>query len=122
LDDDNKPLSPHLRSVVCILALSLSAAAAVALVQFAEKALIMDNSTSPSEPTLLPGQSPPLTVITPTDQGGIVIIATALALIFALISVLLRVFVRVEFRNRFFGDDVAALLSMASLLTLARLL
>lgn len=62
----------------------------------------------------MPGQSPPLTVITPTDQGGIVVIATALALIFALVSIVLRLFIRVEFRRRFFGDDVAALLSMAS--------
>ncbi|OIW26306.1 hypothetical protein CONLIGDRAFT_683294 [Coniochaeta ligniaria NRRL 30616] len=65
----------------------------------------MDNSTSPSEPTLMPGQSPPLTVITPTDQGGIVVIAAALALIFALVSIVLRLFIRVEFRRRFFGDD-----------------
>lgn len=81
----------------------------------------MDNSTSLPEPTLLPGQSPPLTVITPTDQGGVVIIATSLALIFALVSVLLRLFIRVEFRHRFFGDDVAALLSMVSSLMFTRL-
>lgn len=42
------------------------------------------------------------------------IIATALALIFALVSVVLRLFIRVEFRHRFVGDDLAALLSMAS--------
>ncbi|KAB5513115.1 hypothetical protein GE09DRAFT_638123 [Coniochaeta sp. 2T2.1] len=76
----------------------------------------MDSSTSLPEPTVLPGQSPPLTVITSTDQSGIVIIATALALIFAFVSILLRLFIRVEFRHRFFGDDIVALLCMASLL------
>jgi hypothetical protein len=75
-----------------------------------------NNSSSPGlpEPSLLPGQSAPLTVITPTNQSGIVIIATALALVFALVSVLLRLFIRVEFRQRFAGDDVATFISMAS--------
>jgi hypothetical protein len=77
----------------------------------------MDNTTSPPEPTLLPGQSAPLTVITATDQGGVVIIATALALVFALVSVLLRLFVRVEFRHRWSGDDLAAMSSMVLLTT-----
>jgi len=73
------------------------------------------NSTAP--PALLPGQSPPLTVITPTDQGGILYIATALALIFAFISILIRLFIRMEFRHSFSNDDIAALLAMVRLLT-----
>jgi len=72
----------------------------------------MDSSTSLPEPTLLPGHSPPLTAITPTDQRGIVIIATSLSLVFGLVSVLLRLFIRREFRQPFFGDDVATVMSM----------
>ena len=83
---------------------------------------MMDRSTSLPEPTLLPGQSPPLTVITPTDQRGIVIIATGLSLVFALVSVLLRLFIRRDFRHSFFGDDVAALMSMVRLLLLSLVL
>jgi hypothetical protein len=63
---------------------------------------------------LLPGQSPPLTVITSTDQSGVVLIATALALIFALISLLIRIFIRREFRNDFARDDIVAAVSIVS--------
>ena len=64
---------------------------------------------------LLPGQSPPLTIITSTNQSGIVLIATALGLIFALISILIRVFIRFEFRTEFARDDIVAAVSMVSL-------
>ena len=61
---------------------------------------------------LLPGQSPPLTIITSTDQSGVVLIATALALIFAIISILIRVFIRFEFRSDFARDDIVAAISL----------
>jgi hypothetical protein len=61
---------------------------------------------------LLPGQSPPLSIITSTNQSGIVIIAAALGLAFSGISLLLRVFIRLDFRNQFAKDDVAAIASM----------
>jgi len=63
---------------------------------------------------LLPGEAPPLTVITSTDRSGIVLIATALSLAFALISLLIRLFIRLEFRHPFSRDDVAATLAMVS--------
>jgi hypothetical protein len=68
----------------------------------------MDSNTT----GLLPGQSPALTVITSTDRSGIVLIATALGLIFAIISLLIRLFIRLEFRHQFARDDIAAALAM----------
>ena len=56
---------------------------------------------------LLPGQSPPLTVITSTDHSGFVLIATTLGLVFTLVSLLIRVYVRYECSNSFARDDVA---------------
>jgi hypothetical protein len=61
-----------------------------------------------SAPTLLPGQSPPLTIITPIDQSGVVLITTALGLIFGLISLLIRMFIRLEFQTGFSRDDIVA--------------
>lgn len=61
---------------------------------------------------LLPGESPPLTIITSTDASGIVLVATALGLVFALISLLIRVFIRLEFRHQFGRDDIVATLAM----------
>lgn len=63
-------------------------------------------------PSLYPGESAPLTVITATDQSGVVLIGTALALIFAAISMLIRLYVRLEFRHNFAKDDLASLISM----------
>ncbi|KAK3687849.1 hypothetical protein B0T22DRAFT_140161 [Podospora appendiculata] len=61
-----------------------------------------------ASPGLYPGQSPPFAVITATDQGGIILIATALALVFSVISMLIRLFIRFEFRHDFARDDIAA--------------
>lgn len=67
---------------------------------------------SNSTAMLLPGQTAPLTVITATDQSGVIIIATALALTFALISILLRLFIRKDFQHRFEKDDLLAIISI----------
>lgn len=67
-----------------------------------------------STPTLLPGQSPPLTIITSTNQSGVVLIATALGLIFGLISLLIRMFIRLEFRTGFARDDILAAVAMVT--------
>ncbi len=64
---------------------------------------------------LLPGQSPPAAVVTPTDQTGVVLIANALGMIFGFISILIRVFIRLEFHNKFGRDDIAAGLAMVGL-------
>jgi len=63
---------------------------------------------------LLPGQSPPLEVITATDQRGVIIIATTLGLIFASISLLIRVYLQLEIRHQIGRDDAAVLLAMVS--------
>lgn len=63
---------------------------------------------------LLPGQSAPLETITPTDQSGIIVIATALGLIFASISLLIRLYLQIEIRRKIGRDDVAVLLAMVS--------
>jgi len=69
---------------------------------------------APNDTGLLPGQSAPLTVITSTDQSGVVLIATSLGLGFAIISILLRIFIRLEFRNQIAKDDVLAFVAMVS--------
>lgn len=71
----------------------------------------MDSSSE----ALLPGQSPPLSVITPTDHSGIVLIVTILGIIFALISIIIRVYIRLQRRNAFARDDVAATIAMVSI-------
>lgn len=63
---------------------------------------------------LYPGQSPPFTHISPTNQSGVVLIATALALVFAIVSLLIRLFIRYQFRADFAKDDVLSFLSMVS--------
>lgn len=69
---------------------------------------------SETTPTLLPGQSPPLTVVTATNQTGVVIIGAVLALIFAVISMFIRLFIRSKFQNEFARDDLAALIALVS--------
>ncbi|KAE8446753.1 hypothetical protein EG329_011658 [Mollisiaceae sp. DMI_Dod_QoI] len=61
---------------------------------------------------LLPGHAPPLEVITATDQRGVVLIATALGLIFAVISLLIRLYLQFEIRHATARDDAAVLLAM----------
>ncbi len=68
----------------------------------------------PNSTTLLPGQSPPLTIITPTNQSGIVLIVTTLALTTALISILIRVYMQLKIRRQYSHDDFLALISMVS--------
>lgn len=65
---------------------------------------------------LYPGESPPLTVITATDQTGVVLIGAALALAFAAVSMLIRLYVRLEFLRSFGRDDIASIASMVSFL------
>jgi hypothetical protein len=64
--------------------------------------------------TLLPGQSPPISIITATDQSGVVLIATALALTIALISLLMRVYMQLQIRHQYASDDFIAMGSMVS--------
>ena len=73
-----------------------------------------DDAMASNATALLPGQSAPLTIITSTDQSGIVLIGTALALSFALISILIRVFIRMDFQQKFAKDDLFAFLSVVS--------
>lgn len=61
---------------------------------------------------LLPGQSAPLEVITATDQSGVILIVTALGLIFAIISLLIRIYLQYEIRHQISRDDAAVLLAM----------
>ncbi|KAK4940170.1 hypothetical protein LTR10_019705 [Elasticomyces elasticus] len=56
---------------------------------------------------LLPGQTPPLAVITPTDQRGVLYIITALCLATSIVSLLIRGYVRVEFSQSYGKDDIS---------------
>ncbi|KFY95000.1 hypothetical protein V498_03592 [Pseudogymnoascus sp. VKM F-4517 (FW-2822)] len=68
----------------------------------------MDSTT----PVVAPGQSPPLTVISPTDQGGVVLIITALGMVFALVSILIRLYIRLQIRHTYERDDTAVAIAM----------
>jgi hypothetical protein len=63
---------------------------------------------------LLPGQSAPIAIITATDQSGIVLIATALALAIAFTSLLMRGYMQLQIRHQFSHDDFIAMGSMVS--------
>ncbi|KAI1618475.1 hypothetical protein EDD37DRAFT_622808 [Exophiala viscosa] len=56
---------------------------------------------------LLPGQTPPLAIITPTDQRGVLYIITALCLATSIVSLLIRAYVRVEFSQSYGKDDIS---------------
>jgi hypothetical protein len=71
----------------------------------------MDSNSS----SLLPGQSAPIAVITATDQSGVVLIATALALSIALVSLLMRVYMQLQIRHQFSHDDFITMASMVSI-------
>lgn len=64
--------------------------------------------------TLLPGQSPPLTIITSTNQTGVLLITTSLALVIAVISLLIRIYLQLQIRQQYALDNVLALVSMVS--------
>lgn len=70
----------------------------------------MDSNSS----SLLPGQAPPFAVITATDQSGIVLIATTLALAIAIVSLLMRVYMQLQIRHQFSRDDFVAMGSTVS--------
>jgi len=57
-------------------------------------------------PSLLPGQSPPLAIITPTDQRGVLLIVVALCLATGLVSLIIRAYVRMEFSRSYGWDDI----------------
>jgi hypothetical protein len=63
-------------------------------------------------PVLAPGQSPPLTVISPTNQGGVILIITALGMVFALVSILIRLYIRLQIRHAYERDDTAIAVAM----------
>ncbi len=56
---------------------------------------------------LFPGQSPPVAIITPTDQRGVLWIVTALCIATATLSLLIRAYVRIEFSQSYGKDDVS---------------
>lgn len=70
-------------------------------------------------PVLAPGQSPPLTVISPTNQGGVVLIITALGMVFAFVSILIRLYIRLQIRHAFQRDDIAVAIAMVVYLAVA---
>jgi hypothetical protein len=67
------------------------------------------SSAGPDPETgLYPGQSAPLATLTATDQGGVVAIGAALALVFGLVSMLIRFYVRTQFQRSVGSLDDAA--------------
>ncbi len=60
---------------------------------------------------LLPGQSPPATVITPYDHRGWIYIAGSVSLCLLLISLALRLHIRIRVRPPFGHDDTVLIVS-----------
>lgn len=57
-------------------------------------------------PSLLPGQHPPLFVVSATDKAGIVVNVVAICLVLAVVSLLIRAYVRFGInRQRIAWDD-----------------
>ncbi|RMZ86824.1 hypothetical protein DV736_g5951, partial [Chaetothyriales sp. CBS 134916] len=66
-----------------------------------------------STPTLLPGQSPALFTITPSDQTGTVVVVAGVFLVTAVVSALIRAYILVEVsRTRINWDDWAIALAL----------
>ncbi|KAK5049004.1 hypothetical protein LTR84_005426 [Exophiala bonariae] len=56
---------------------------------------------------LMPGQSPPIAIVTPTDQRGVLWIVTWFCLATAVVSLLIRVYVRIAFSQSYGKDDIS---------------
>ena len=52
-------------------------------------------------------QSPPTTVITPTDHGGLITITVAVGMTFALCAMLIRAYARAAINGPWSHDDTA---------------
>lgn len=63
---------------------------------------------------LEPGQSPPLAVITPNDQRGVIFVTGGLALATTLVCLIVRAYVRMGFGQAFGSDDYAIVTSFVS--------
>ncbi len=72
------------------------------------------NPAAPSSSTSAPS-IPPLAAITPTDHTGIVLIGTALALVFSVVSMLIRIYIRLQFRHEFSLDDISSISAVVGL-------
>jgi hypothetical protein len=65
------------------------------------------------QPSLLPGQSPPYFVVTPTDQAGVIVNVAGFCLVLAAISIGIRAYVRfVLVQQRLAWDDSTVLLAL----------
>lgn len=58
---------------------------------------------------LMPGQSPPIAIVTSTDQRGVLWIVTWFCLVTAIVSLLIRVYVRIAFSQSYGKDDISIL-------------
>jgi hypothetical protein len=54
-------------------------------------------------------------VISPTNQGGVVLIITALCMVFALVSILIRLHIRLQIRHAYERDDSAVAIAMVGI-------
>lgn len=59
--------------------------------------------------------SPPISVVTPTDRGGLILIANGFGLCLVLIFMIMRVFARLFINPPFDRDDVALGVATVSL-------
>ena len=63
--------------------------------------------------SLLPGQNPPLYVVTPFDQAGVIVNVAAICLVVAVVSLGIRAYVRFGINSqRFAWDDGVTLIAL----------
>ena len=67
----------------------------------------MSSSSALPIPSTVPGQTPPIAVITPNDQEGAILVTGGLGLAIVFISLVVRAYVRMGFMQAKFGlDDI----------------
>lgn len=73
-----------------------------------------------AEPSDVPSVSPPLSLVSPTDKGGLIVVMTALAMCFVLVAFVIRLYVRMAVSGFRLDDAVLTLASVQSLTLMTR--
>lgn len=108
---------PPVTSTVVVVSLFCSCAFQLALVVNVPFHNFLDYSDQfvMAEPSDVPSVSPPLSLVSPTDKGGLVVVLTALAMCFVLVAFVIRLYVRMAVSGFRLDDAVLTLASVQSL-------
>lgn len=69
-----------------------------------------------AEPSDVPRLAPPLSLVSPTDKGGLIVVLTALAMCFVLVAFVIRLYVRMAVSG-FRLDDCVLTVASVQLVT-----